>query len=403
MIKVAASLLSSLLFSLAIAYSDYVTFNQEDEHSYYTSFEYSFLFSITKLLFFYFVIVLPMSFYLDRLLFSQRLKYGAVSRHLIRIMGHAGAVAIVAIPLSYMLGMLPDFRYNFILACVAGMLVFLFVEYVLKFMVAIVVRGKHRQVKGVFPFFYLLLSIALVTGCTMKQEAASSDASRPEFFAWMDAYLAVENHVENAVAVTLYFEHEPYSSDEISTISFADIDNQVVINNFQVEHMKLPSSKYSAYAITLNYTAQQMGIFKTSGLIVSLKSNETIQYPVGNWTFDVGHRGADKVNTWDAPVTTSSGSVFPYQYTLNNTTGTIKKIYYGDQQYIEDDAAIDLQGTIHLARYYSAPIVYVKSKIVLSEGGKTFTDYGEGCYCGAVHFSKDVLEQSKIHNEVTNS
>jgi hypothetical protein len=247
--------------------------------------------------------------------------------------------------------------------------------------------------------FKVIIGVSLIlflfTGCTDKGNASQ----RQEFFAWMDSYLAVEQNVENSIAVTLFFEHAPYSTDEIASISFVGIQDQVVINDFRVETMGLPDPKYSAYVVTLTYTAKENGIFQTPGIRVTLKSNEEIQYPIGDWTFDIGKSGDGKVDTWGSPVVTSNGTQFPYIYSLKNSTGIIKKIYYGDKLFIENEHGISSEGSIDL-KGYSSPIVFIKSKIVFSEDGKEFIDYGKGCYCGAVGFSEEVVEKSKIHNAI---
>jgi hypothetical protein len=95
----------------------------------------------------------------------------------------------------------------------------------------------------------------------------------------------------------------------------------------------------------------------------------------------------------------SNGTQFPFVYSLKNSTGIIKKIYYGDKLFIEDEHGISPKGSIDL-NGFSSPIVFIKSKIVLSEDGKEFIDYGKGCYCGAVDFSEVFVEKSKIHNAV---
>lgn len=244
----------------------------------------------------------------------------------------------------------------------------------------------------------IVVSIMLVSfaGCTEKQ----NESKRKEFFAWMDAYLAVDTDSDNAVAVTMYFKKAPYKPEDIADIAFQDLQDQIDIYGFQAGPMKLAGTDYNGYAITLSYNARSKGIFRTKGIRVTLKSNETIDYPVGDWTFDVGDPHAGKVNTASSPFASSKGERFEYQYARLDTNGIVTRIYYGDQQYIEDENGLALSGSIDLSGHYSSPVVYIKSKIVLSENGRPFLNYGQGSYCGAMNHSKDILERSKARNSI---
>jgi hypothetical protein len=237
----------------------------------------------------------------------------------------------------------------------------------------------------------------LFAGCAGKHE----EVDNQPFFAWMDAYLAVEANVEQSVAVTMFFEHAPFSPDEIAGISFAGLKDQVVVDHFRVDRPKrLKGQKYSSYGITLNYLAKATGRYQTSGIVITLESNEAIPYPIGTWVFDVGEPGAGKVNTWEAPAATANATQFPYRFSLEHSQGMVTRIYYSPDRYIENERGIPPEGTIDLTEHYSSPIVYIRSKIVLSEDGKEYMDYGKGCYCGAVNVTEEAIEASRIHNQI---
>jgi hypothetical protein len=144
LIKAVASFIASVLLSLLAAYSDFVPINERSADTYYYSFEHLFLFTLTKLLFFYFIIVLPLTFYLDILLSSKITKFGTYPKQLIRTIVHAISGIIVAIPISYVLGVLPEARQNFVIACSAGIIIFLFFEFLLKGSMKMFLRRKNE-------------------------------------------------------------------------------------------------------------------------------------------------------------------------------------------------------------------------------------------------------------------
>ncbi|SDG32770.1 hypothetical protein SAMN04488542_1366 [Fontibacillus panacisegetis] len=246
----------------------------------------------------------------------------------------------------------------------------------------------------------LLVVISFIMTILIACSEKTKLSNRTEFFAWMDAYIAVEENVANSIAITMFFEKAPYDFKEISNISFVGIQDKVKIDEFQFTQNQQPNLKYSSYGITLNYKAIKKGIFQTSGIIITLKSNEKIQYPVGDWTFDVGTSDAGNVNTWNSPIASSNGKQFPYQYSLNNSLGLIKKMYYGNGLFIEKAEGINLKGTIRLEEHYSSPIVYIKTKIIYSETEQEYSNYGKGTYCGAYNISEDIIEKSKEHNRL---
>ncbi|ULO06747.1 hypothetical protein H1230_27800 [Paenibacillus sp. 19GGS1-52] len=239
------------------------------------------------------------------------------------------------------------------------------------------------------------LAIILSSGCSKP-----TNNKHNGFFAWMDAYIAIEQNTENAIAVTLFFENEPFEPDDVASITFVDISKDIPISNFGIEDTKQSVKHYSSYAITLNYTANTTGIYETSGIVITLKSNEAIKYPIGKWIFDVNEESADIVDVWSSPVATANGKEFPYEYSVIQSTGKITKIHYGDQLFINDDSGLDNMGIIPINNNYSSPIVYIKSKIIVSINGEDKIDFGEGSYCGAIGSSEDIITASKERNGI---
>lgn len=198
----------------------------------------------------------------------------------------------------------------------------------------------------------------------------------------------------------MFFENEPFELDDVASITFVDINNDIPISNFRIEDTKQSVKQYSSYAITLTYTANTMSVYETSGIVITLKSNEAIKYPIGKWIFDVNEDSADIVDAWSSPVATANGKEFPYEYSVIQSTGKITKIYYGDQLSINDDLGLDNKGIIPINNNYSSPIVYIKSKIIVSTNRESKIDFGEGSYCGAIGSSEDVITASKERNGI---
>jgi len=121
----------------------------------------------------------------------------------------------------------------------------------------------------------LTLFLTIITSCSEK-------ASHSEFFAWMDAYIAVEENVTNSIAVTMFYEEAPFASTDITNISFIGLQNEVNIEQFQVKQNKQVSLNYSSYVITLDYKALKRGMFQTSGITITTKSKGEVKYQLVN-------------------------------------------------------------------------------------------------------------------------
>lgn len=216
----------------------------------------------------------------------------------------------------------------------------------------------------------------------------------------MDAYIAVEENVTNSIAVTMFYEEAPFASTDITNISFIGLQNEVNIEQFQVKQNKQVSLNYSSYVITLDYKALKRGMFQTSGITITTKSKGEVKYPIGKWTFDVDVSDAGNVDSWSSPAVSSNGSKFAYQYSLNNQTGNIKRIYYGKDLFIGTAKRILLSDTINLKDQYTSPVVYIKTKIIFTDTKNDYVNYGKGTYCGALNDAKDIVLKSKDHNKV---
>ncbi|MNO68108.1 hypothetical protein D3C76_589290 [compost metagenome] len=244
----------------------------------------------------------------------------------------------------------------------------------------------------------VLLILAVITSCSEKPKIQNHS----EFFAWMDAYIAVEEDTTNSIAVTMFFDKEPYVPEEITNISFIGLQDKVIIDEFRVTQKQQATSNYSSYVITLDYKALEKGIFQTSGITIYMKSKEKVQYPIGTWTFDVDTPDAGNVDSWSSPAASSNENEFAYQYSANNSSGNINKIYYGNGLYIETKKGNELRGIINLKDHYSSPVVYIKSKIIYSDAENDYINYGKGTYCGALHEAEDIILKSRDHNKVVN-
>lgn len=236
--------------------------------------------------------------------------------------------------------------------------------------------------------------ILLIGGCQKNQ---NSDYG---FFAWMDAYIAAEVDTENILAITLFFDKEPFEESDIVSISFLDIDKEIVINSFKVDNLGDLNRDYSTYGITLNYSAEEMGVFETSGVKVMLHTDGIIEYPIGKWIFDIGESSEEVVNAWESPAASSNSENFSYSYTVKDSDTLITKVYYGNDRYINNDKGSINSGMIDLSADFSSPIVYIRSKIEVLVDNEYQINYGKGCYCGAMDFTEDEIEISKKQNSI---
>lgn len=205
-------------------------------------------------------------------------------------------------------------------------------------------------------------------------------------------YIAIEKNTENTIAVTMFYEGKTFGKNDVSNIAFIGIDENIIIEGFQIEDLDQTDNKYSSYSITLNYKANEVGIFETSGIIINLTSNKSIEYSIGDWVIDVNEQTTEVIDTWSSPVASSNKNEFPYDYLIIESNYKIKEIHYGPNQYIGNEP--ESQGVINL-EYYSSPIVYIKSKVILEKDGSKIINYGKGCFCGAIGLSEEVITASK--------
>lgn len=51
----------------------------------------------------------------------------------------------------------------------------------------------------------------------------------------------------------------------------------------------------------------------------------------------------------------------------------------------------------------SAPMKYIKAKIIVNYKDNQLISYAKGCYCGALNISEEDIEQSKQYSKSQNS
>ena len=238
----------------------------------------------------------------------------------------------------------------------------------------------------------ITILIFLFTDCSKEQ------GSNYGFFAWMDAYIAVESNTNNAIAITLFFDDPPFKKEDVTSVNFENIQEYVTISNFGIDDSAPKNGDYYTYIITLEYIPEVTGIYDTSGIIIELSNNTRINYPVGSWVFDINGQAAGIVDSWNSPVASKNAVEFPFNYSVNN--GNINKIHYGKDIFISNVDGIIEKGTIDIKDSYTSPVVYIKTKIEVYVNGIQKIDYGKGCYCGAFGFSEDGLISSKKHNSI---
>lgn len=243
----------------------------------------------------------------------------------------------------------------------------------------------------------LLLALTILLIPYIKKDNSMSD----DFFYWIDGYVAFEENSQTSFALTYYYDKAKnhISNDKINRIEFIDADN-ISITNYTIAEMDFENdAKYSGYSITLDIKSNSIGIDQINYIKIYTDSNSYSIYPIGTWVFDIGPKegNPDVLDTWSSPVASDNSNEFPYLYKLNSNNTKVLELWYGEKEYIKAINGIQLEGSIDISSN-TAPVKYIKTKMVVENNNKLYTVYGKGCYCGAINTSDESVELSRQYS-----
>lgn len=246
----------------------------------------------------------------------------------------------------------------------------------------------------------ILLIIGILTiGCSSKRELNG-------FFAWMDGYLAMAVGEEVEVGLTFFYQQNkvPFTADDFLTLSFDDID-QIEISDYSITPLDEERPQgYRGYVFDLTIKAEEKGVFRTDKLVANI-NNESVVFPIGDWIFDIeeGISPSDEegiIDIWGSPGAWSNPEVFIYDYKVTDKNTTLKEIWLSEDTILSEAMGLPLVNDVELPRGMSAPIKFIRPKLILTVNGEEVITFGMSSYVGAINNQKDMVEKSKIRNKI---
>lgn len=221
----------------------------------------------------------------------------------------------------------------------------------------------------------------------------SDESTADGFFYWCDGYVAMAENDKLSLSFTYFYRKKPIDFSDVVKIKFKD-SNLIFVNSFNIFKME-ESPEYKAYGITLDLSAPMQGKEQIDYLELEYATGKIELFPIGNWVFDIGASDCQLLDTWESPVLSSNPQVFAYSYQKMDKTVYVKKIQYGEggfdeRMHAEEDV---ISGAVELDS--SAPMNYIKAKIILEKDGKNLVSYGQGSFCGALEVTKETILSSK--------
>lgn len=245
----------------------------------------------------------------------------------------------------------------------------------------------------------VLVFVVAITllGCNSSYPIANNKS----FMAWMDAYIAVEVNTENTITTALYVQGKlPFKLNNIINIQFAGEQDKLEVVKFDITEGNASAKSYQRYDIILKCKANVEGQFEVNSIDIEFSDQPSITYPVGTWYFDVNEAAANVIDSWDSVAAISNNVELPYIYTLINEAAKLSRIQFGLLSSIENENGLPLEGNIDIQNEYSAPIVYIKTKIISTVNQQETIDYGKGTYLLAPLTNQEFVNISQKHNGI---
>ncbi len=249
--------------------------------------------------------------------------------------------------------------------------------------------------KNLVSFIVAVIAIVFISQYLIP---IGSDNTYDDFFYWIDGYVAFEENSQTSFALTYYYnKNKSYTNfNKINRMEFMNADN-VSIANYTIADMKFgKNAKYSAYSITINLLSNSIGTDSVHYLKIYTDTINYKIYPIGSWFFDIGPKESnpDLLDTWSSPVITDNSSEFPYSYKVISKNIKIRELWYGENQFLESADGLKYENKVNITSS-TAPVKYIKSKIIVEKNNQIYTVYGKGCYSGAMSTSDESIELSK--------
>lgn len=247
-------------------------------------------------------------------------------------------------------------------------------------------RSYHKTISLIV--ISLITCVIFLGGCSINRQQKEPD----HFLLWYDGYVAGGYNDTIDFSYTLLSKSNDLET-AISDVKFSD-KQFVSIEKFSVERVKSTYKGYKFYGINLKMKLNQKGQYSPDALIVTINGKEQ-RLPLGTWTFDIGEKGSEKIDTWESIAASSSSDTFSYEYTLKDASISKCNIYTN----IDTSSQVSLKkkgkfsGKINISDS-DAPLKYIKTKILYTVNGKPYSSYGQGCYCGALGLTDKNIQSS---------
>lgn len=240
----------------------------------------------------------------------------------------------------------------------------------------------------------LLCVLCLLTAC------AGKSGTPKLFFLWTQGYLAAPCGEEGMVALTLYAKKlsSPFDLSAPGVIRLDGISPEDIRITCDLSAADVDSGQgYQAYSLILTYTPLRAGVYVSESVTFVLDDQTQFTYPFGRFVFEVGEEDTQIADTWSSPAASSNAAEFAYQYMLNSGEARLTELKIGENAVLTDPDGLALAGKIPLGEFYSAPLVYIRSKLCVEQGGASAISYGKGCYCGGFNATESLFDRSLRH------
>lgn len=248
--------------------------------------------------------------------------------------------------------------------------------------------------KRIVTIILLFTMLFVIGGC-------NSENSDKPFMAWMEAYIGVEVNTEQLIATTLYSKKKlSFQAEDIINMQFIGDQQQLSIQNYEIKEVANSANSYHRYDIMIHYKALEIGQYEAYGIEITTLSMPPMSFPIGTWYFDVDEAPALAILSWSSPGAYSNNEKLPYHYTSANEATILTSIQYSKDSTFENINGLPLEGSIDIKQEYSAPFVYIRTKIHAIHQDQTQLDYSNGIYLQSHAPVKEVIEISRAHNQL---
>ena len=243
--------------------------------------------------------------------------------------------------------------------------------------------------------FFMILCVSIFSICLFIRNQSSNN---PVFFMQYENYIAASKGEDLELALS-FFGGKNEVNQLIKATSASFDDKAIRITQFEIKEGGPVEEFYSgSIYVTCNFLED--GIWECSTISLTYPDNTTMNFPVGQWIFDVeGTLSVEvPIDIWGSPIASTNSNKFPYSYLVESDLLVVEAIQYGrDLLYWipkgESENNYVINGSLDLPG--DAPVKYIRPKLHITYEGKPLVIYGIGCYCGAFNVSLNEIELSQ--------